>query len=226
MAPMVPNPAALSAVAYAPSGTRAPLAQARVESCCRVGPALRRIARTIPIVPELLTAFAAYSHGTEFATPSGPGIAVEDIEPGDELRMMDGGPTQVLWVGMMDLTPQMSRRLFEDGAAPMVRILPDRFGYARPARDLILGARAQITGHGMASDLVDYEQVLPVTPPGPVRLFQLVCDKHGGQLIANGLGLPGFALGSWMESQDPLVQGVMQSMLPGGERTMHEVRVA
>lgn len=226
MALMVPNPAALSAVAYAPSGTRAPLAQARVESCCRVGPALRRIARTIPIVPELLTAFAAYSHGTEFATPVGPGIAVEDIEPGLELRMMDGATTRVLWVGMMDLTPQMARRLFDDGAAPLVRILPDRFGYARPARDLILGSRAQVTGHGLASDLIDYEQVLPVTPPGPVRLFQLVCDKPGGQLIANGLGVPGFALGSWMEQQEPLVQSVMQSLLPGGDRPMGGMRVA
>lgn len=226
MALMVPNPAALSAVAYAPSGTRAPLAQARVESCCRVGPALRRIARTIPIVPDLLTAFAAYSHGTEFATPTGPGIAVEDIEPGLELRMMDGATTQVLWVGMMDLTPQMARRLFDDGSAPMVRILPDRFGYARPARDLMLGAQAQVTDHGLASDLVDYEQVLPVTPPGPVRLFQLVCDKPGGPLIANGLGVPSFALGTWMEAQDPLVQGVMQSLLPGGDRPMGGMRVA
>ncbi len=226
MALMVPNPAALSAVAYAPSGTRAPLAQARVESCCRVGPALRRIARTIPIVPDLLTAFAAYSHGTEFATPTGPGMAVEDIVPGCELRMMDGATTKVLWVGMIDLTPQTAHRLFGDGAAPLVRILPDRFGYARPARDLILGAHAQVIGHGLAHDLVDYEQVLPVTPPGPVRLFQLVCDKPGGQLIANGLGVPGFALGSWMEHQDPLVQGVMQSLLPGGDRPMGGARVA
>ena len=205
MAHVVPNSTASFAVTIAPSGTRAPLAQARVESCCRVGPSLRRTARTIPIVPELLTAFAAFSHGTEFATPTGPGIAVEDIEPGMELRTMDGESTQVLWVGMLDMTPQMARRLFADGTAPLVRVLPDRFGYARPARDLILGAKAQVDvfgNLGLAEDLVDFEQVLPVTPPGPVRLFQVVCDRAHVQLIANGLGVPAFMLGSWLDQQD------------------------
>lgn len=228
MAQLPPIPAAFSAVPLAPSSVRAPLAQARVESCCRVGGALRRTARTIPIVPELLTAFAAYSHGTEFATPTGPCIAVEDIEPGTELRVMNGSVIQVLWVGMIDLTPQMASRLFAEGDAPLVRILPDRYGYARPSRDLILGARAQVgKSKQFAFECVDGEQVLPVTPPGPVRLFQLVCDRPGTELIANGLGVPGFTLGGWLEQQDPLVQGIMQSFLPGGNRPgLNGVRVA
>ena len=228
MAQLPPMPAAFTAASPASSGLRAALAQARVESCCRVGDALRRTSRTIPVVPELLTAFAAYSHGTEFATPAGPCVAVEDVEPGTELRAMDGSVIQVLWVGMLDLTPQMASRLFTEGNAPLVRILPDRYGYARPARDLILGARAQVgQSKQFAFECVDGEQVLPVTPPGPVRLFQLVCDRPGAELIANGLGVPGFTLGGWLEQQDPLVQGIMQSFLPGGNRPgINGVRVA
>lgn len=228
MAQLPPMPAAFSAVPLSSFGMRATLAQARVESCCRVGDALRRTARTIPVVPELLTAFAAYSHGTEFATPAGPCIAVEDVEPGIELRVMDGSVTQILWVGMLDLTPQMAGRLFTEGDAPLVRILPDRYGYARPSRDLILGAHAQVgKSRQLAIECVDREQVLPVTPPGPVRLFQLVCDRPDTELIANGLGVPGFTLGGWLEQQDPLVQGVMQGFLPGGNRPgLAGVRVA
>ncbi len=226
MAPMVPNPAAFSAAPYAPSGTRAPLAQVRLESCCRVGSSLRNISRTMPVVPQLLPAFAAYTHGTEFATPTGPGVAVEDIEPGMELRLLDGSATRVLWVGMLDLTPAAVQRLFTDGTAPLVRILPDRFGYARPARDLILGARAMGPDGRLASDLVDYEQVLPLTPPGPVRLFQLVCDRTQVDLIANGLGVPSFSLGKWFDQQDPLVQGIVQKFLPGGDRPDSASRVA
>lgn len=230
MAQKAPYSAAGLPASVTPSGPRAPLAQARIESCCRVGGSLRRIARTIPLVPDLLTAFAAYSHGTEFATPTGPGLAIEDIEPGMSLRMMDGRETKVLWTGALDLLPGMAGRVLDAGTAPMVRILPDRFGYARPARDLILGARAQVKwGDGKtryAADIIDYEQVLPVTPPGPVRLYQLVCERPGAELIANGLGVPSFGLGQWLEGRDPMVQGLVALFLPGGDRPNNGARVA
>ena len=180
---------------------------------------------SIPLVPALMVAFAAFTHGTEFAVPQGPNVAIEDLIPGDELRTMSGDSARLLWVGSVELTPVMLSRATPPDCPGLVRILPDRFGYARPARDIVLAGGAEINVGDFpreARGLVDYESILPVTPPGPVRMFQLVCDKPSA-LIANGLSVPSFALSTWLTQQNPLVQDLLAQVLPGGG---HEIDVA
>ncbi len=194
-----------------------------MESVCRVGAVMQRFSKTVPVPASLLPAIAAFNHGTEFAAPTGPGIAVEDLEPGMELRLIDGTSTTLLWIGALDLSPSLAQALCADGSAPLVRILPDRFGFARPARDLVMGAEGRLArpdGRPMrAVDAVDYEGILPLTPPGPVRLYQVVTDRPGALLIANGLGVPAFGLRGWLDQQDSVVQGIVSHFLPGGPHT-------
>lgn len=216
MAQLAPFSTALSVVPVRPSAPRAPLARVRVEAQFYSGKNLIRSQSSVPLMPGLLSAFAGFTHGTEFAMAEGPSVAVEDLEPGMELRAPNGETMPIQWIGSVELMPAMLARLGTPDAPALVRILPDRFGYARPARDIVVAGCTQVsTGSSVkpAHALVDYEAVLPVTPPGPVRMFQLVCTQPL-DLIANGLGAPSFSLSNWLSVQNPLMQDVLADVLP------------
>jgi len=152
-------------------------------------------------------AFAAFARGTLLAGPDGP-IAIEDLEPGMQLTTRDDGPKTVQWVGKILLVPNTERQRPEMGR--LTRVSADSFGLNRPMPDLILGAAAHLLQSGpsvratthhdhalvAARALIDWENLIEVTPPSPVELYHLAFDSHA-VVIANGLEVeschPGYA---------------------------------
>ncbi len=200
-----------------PSASRAPLARVRVSSQFSDGLSTRRAQANIPLIPSLMTAFASFAHGTEFAMAQGPCIPVEDLEPGMELRSITGEISKIVWIGKVQMAPALLSKLGNPDAPAMVRILPDRFGYARPAHDIVVSGDTLIsTGSSIkpANTFVDYESVMPVNPAGPVQMFQVVCAKQMN-LIANGMGVPSFSLHNWLQTQNLPIQHLLADLLPG-----------
>ena len=56
-----------------------------------------------PAIPAFEDAFGALGRGTILQTRHGP-VAVEDLMPGDSLRLIDGSFAPLLWRGMMTIT--------------------------------------------------------------------------------------------------------------------------
>ncbi len=224
VAQLIPFPTDLSVLpirSYAPHVSEM---RARVHAKFKIDRDIIDASSIVRLIPGVITAFAGYTHGTEFAMADGPNVAVEDLEPGMELRAPDGEITSLLWIGSVELSPAMLAHIGGPDAPALVRILPDRFGYARPARDIVVAGDARInTGTTVkpANTMIDFDGVLPVTPPGPVRMFQLVCVRPT-DLIANGMVMPSFSLSNWLSKQNPLVQDILADVLPGGP-TSNEV---
>lgn len=215
---------ALSVVSARPSAPRAPLARVRVEARYLQADQTHRSQASLPVMGSLLTAFASFTHGTEFAVADGPNIAVEDLEPGMTLRGLSGKTARLTWIGSVELTPAMLSRISGPDSPALVRILPDRFGYARPARDIVTSGETRICvgpGRKPAGHFVDYESVLPVSPPGAVRMYQLVCETPL-DLVANGMGAPSFSLNNWLSLQTPPLRALLGDLLPG-QTPSHQV---
>lgn len=138
------------------------------------------IARAHPAFEE---AFSALTHGAIVQTQTGY-VSVEDVLPGDEIRLADGSFETLLWRGRIVVTPP------EDGsetpATTLTRITADALGYNKPTQDLVLGPSARllhrancirkVTGTDAAfipaSDFIDDNTVLALRPTGPVSVFQ------------------------------------------------------
>lgn len=142
-------------------------------------------------------AFAAFVRGTLLASPNHP-IAIEDLEPGDVINTRDAGPLPVQWVGKITLVPNVDRQ--RPDMSRLTRVSADSFGLGRPMPDLMLGAAAHLLQSGpsiraltnqshalvSARSLVDWENLIEVTPPTPVTLYHLAFDRHA-VIWANGL---------------------------------------
>lgn len=138
------------------------------------------IARAHPSFEE---AFAALSHGAIVQTQNGH-MSVEDVLPGDEIRLANGEYETLLWRGRITITPS------DENAGKMgrtlTRITADAMGYSRPTQDLVLGPSARllhrangirkVTGSDAAfipaSDFIDGNTVLALQPSNPVSVFQ------------------------------------------------------
>nr|WP_322895226.1 MULTISPECIES: Hint domain-containing protein [unclassified Yoonia] len=164
---------------------------------------------TAPAIPAFEDAFAALGRGTILQTPGGS-VAVEDLVPGDQIRMSEGHFMPLLWRGTVTISP-------EDVAGPysrrmLTRITAGALGIGRPLQDLILGPAArlrhcttgitQLTGSRAAyipaSDFVDGDQFIALRPTAPVDLYQLGFASQE-TLLVNGIGVeslnPGTAFG-------------------------------
>lgn len=152
------------------------------------------IARAIPAFED---AFAAIGHNAIVQTENGY-TSVEDVYPGDKIRMTDGSFDTLLWRGRITLNPAQKT----ENASPitMTRITGDAFGDNRPTQDLVLGPSARILYRSSgirritgceaafipASDFVDGNNVLTLRPSGPVSVFQFGFDKQRS-LSVNGM---------------------------------------
>ncbi len=148
--------------------------------------------RLAPATPSFENSFNAFARGTLFQTARGI-VAIEDLWPGDVMRLADGRSEVLAWRGSIDLVPQAER-------CRLVRFSPEALGYGRPASDLVLGGQARIyhrspgirrvTGHegGLipAADFVDGVGVIEVTPGSGVQMFHLAFQQHE-RLLANGV---------------------------------------
>lgn len=164
-----------------------------------------------PAIAAFEDAFGALGHGAIVQTNNGP-MAVEDVLPGDQIRLSNGRFEKLLWCGAMTLSPQDHDTGSEHGS--LTRITADALGLNRPAPDLILGPTARLlhrasgirtlTGRGAAffpvRDFVDGTNIIALQPAAEVKVYQLGFEKHEG-LAVNGIEIeslhPGtaFALG-------------------------------
>lgn len=139
-----------------------------------------------PAIPLFESAFSAFARGVVLGSPNG-GIAIEDLHPGDWLNTSTGEPAQVLWIGSSSFVPADTGR-----RVPLVRIMADSFGLARPGSFVTIGPGARLlqtppklrgtTGGAPmltpASAFVDNVNVIEVVPPTPIRLFHICLSRH------------------------------------------------
>lgn len=149
-----------------------------------------------PAEPHLDEAVAAFAHGTLIATPNGP-VAVEDLEPGMQLRTADAGPRTLVWVGSTVLTGPAAG---PGAAVSMTRITADSLGFGRPMPDLVLGPRARMMvrhpgcrricgsdeAFAPASAFVDGASLIALHPVRPTRVYHLALARQH-ILLANGI---------------------------------------
>ena len=152
------------------------------------------IARAHPAFEE---AFAALGHSAIVQTQNGL-MSVEDVLPGDEVRLADGSYETLLWRGRITLGPAANAANAKQPL--MTRITGDALGFSRPSQDLVLGPSARLLHRASgirkvagseaafipASDFIDGNNVLSLQPSAPVSVFQF---GFAGQrcLMVNGI---------------------------------------
>ena len=158
--------------------------------------------RIVPAMPAFEDAFCTFARGTLLLTDRGQ-VAVEDILPGDKVRTADEGFQTLLWRGTTIVTAQAPRQ--DPAMGKLTRIASDALGIARPMPDLVLGPRARILHRGPgvrtltgqdaaavpARDFCDGVQIVELTPPTTVPVFQLGFEGHH-RILANGVEVESF----------------------------------
>lgn len=150
-----------------------------------------------PALPVFEDAFGALGHGAMLQTETGP-VPVEDLMPGDRVRLADGHFDTLLWHGTMVLHPD------DPFASPdtncLIRIMADTLGYHRPSPDLVLGPTARLfhkargvralTGSDAAfipaRDFADGANIITLRPAAPVNVYQLGFARHQ-RISVNGI---------------------------------------
>lgn len=152
-----------------------------------------------PALPLFESAVSAFTRGVSLSSPKGM-IAIEDLVPGDWLNTSSGDPAQVIWIGSSSFVPADAGR-----RTPLVRVMADSFGQARPASFVTVGPAARLlqtpphlrgTAAGAAlltpaQEFVDNVNVIEVIPPTPVRLFHICLTRHAA-IDAGGLMMETF----------------------------------
>ncbi|MGR3484404.1 MAG: Hint domain-containing protein [Paracoccaceae bacterium] len=131
--------------------------------------------RLAPATRPFEEAFAALARGTLLSSERGT-LAIEDVRPGDRLKIVGGTFHPVLWTGATTIVPRAAGQSQLMGQ--MIRIPSDALGIGRPMPDLMLGPRAALydprrRAFFPAADRIDGESVLAISPPSPVEVFHL-----------------------------------------------------
>ncbi|MFA8387361.1 MAG: Hint domain-containing protein [Pelagibaca sp.] len=175
---------------------------------------------TVPASSTFEACASAFARGTLISTVMGP-IAVEDLIPGD-LVETHRGPQPVMWIGSTPYLPDFG------GDTTSLTHLLRLPGVGMDQSDLLLGPSARMVirqDHftdllncdavlAPASDYVDGDRVLKITPPGPVQLYHVALRRHG-ILRANGHELESYHPGRISASEiGTSVRAMLQSMFP------------
>lgn len=197
----------------------------KVEIACLLRGETSEASYLVPALPAFDAAFAAFARGTLFATGRGP-VAVEDLQPGEPVRVAGGMLRPLLWRGSTMIVPAGAGR--GQGQDPamgrLTRIAADAVGVGRPTGDLVLGPWARVVHRGAgarprtgqdvallpAASLADGVGIIEIVPPAPVEVFHLGFERHE-RLLAQGveveshhpgpaaaLELDGDLLGLWL----------------------------
>lgn len=154
--------------------------------------------RVGPAVPEFEVGFSAFARGTLIATEEGQ-VAVDDLLPGARIKTVNNGTRTLRWIGSMMYVPKPGQRT---DTTSLTRIYADSFGLGRPMPDLLIGPGARLfrtspqdrcaTGTPTpASELVDGDSVMQVSPISPVEIYHVAFDAP--QIIwANGMECEAF----------------------------------
>ena len=97
--------------------------------------------RKAPALASFEDAFGAVGHGAILQTNNGP-MAVEDLLPGDEIRLSNGRYEKLLWSGSITISPVDHDANPDHGS--LTRITADALGLNRPSPDLVLGPTARL----------------------------------------------------------------------------------
>lgn len=162
--------------------------------------------RSVPALPLLDTAHAAFARGALVSTPRGP-VAVEDLSPGDTIVTVAGGAVPVAWIGWVTFRPDRS-----GNGAPLTRVMADAFGLGRPLADLVMGPgarllsrprqlRARLGADGVLSPvhaMADGFHAIRMVPRQPVTFYHLALRRHA-MIVVNGLETESFHPGAGFE---------------------------
>ncbi|OAN74803.1 hypothetical protein A8B81_04000 [Sulfitobacter pontiacus] len=175
-----------------------------------------------PATPLFEEPFSAFAHGTLIRTTQGE-IPVEDLCPGDRIVQADGLHAPLLWVGSSKFVPaDIGHR------TPLVRVMADSLGLARPSGFLTFGPAARILHtpqnlrgaeqtrkvFTLMRDLVDGVNIIEIQPPTPVRLYHLGLARHAA-ISVSGLEMETFHPGPSTIAALPLHQrDAFLSMFP------------
>jgi hypothetical protein len=155
------------------------------------------ISRVAPALPTFENAFGALGRGAMVSTDNGP-MTVEDLLPGDKVRLANGEYETLLWRGSMVMQPDDPNANSEHSS--LTRITTEALGPSRPAPDLVLGPTAHLlhraagvrtlTGKRAAfipaRDFVDGSHFIALHPTIPVQLYQLGFARQES-LLVNGI---------------------------------------
>ncbi|MDO6589161.1 hypothetical protein DS901_04095 [Loktanella sp. D2R18] len=155
------------------------------------------MARVAPAQPTFENAFGALGRGAMVSTDNGP-MTVEDLLPGDRIRLANGELETLLWRGSMVIRPDDPNINSEHSC--LIRITAEALGPTRPMPDLVLGPTAHLlhraagvrtlTGKRAAfipaRDFVDGNQFIALRPTIPVQVYQLGFDRQES-LLVNGI---------------------------------------
>lgn len=189
------------------------------------GGQVERSTRLAPALPQFEDAFSAIARGTLITTDRGP-VSIEDLTPGNRVLTLERGPETLLWVGSMMLYPAGSTPGVESGG--LVRVTADRFGYARPMADLLLGPTARLlhrharvaeiigtqAAFAPARGFVDGMGVIRIDPISPVPVFHLAFAGHR-TIRANGIEIESFHPGLATDAMlDPELMALFLAFFP------------
>ncbi|MBQ1203819.1 MAG: Hint domain-containing protein [Loktanella sp.] len=148
-----------------------------------------------PAIPAFEDAFAAMGRDAMLETPQGP-VPIEDIPPGDRVRLDGGDFAPVLWRGMITIQPQSCP------TRALTRVVAAALGPGRPRRDVILGPAARLcqctrgvtalaarrAAYIPASDFVDGSHFVALRPAVAVDLYQIGFASQE-TILVNGIGI-------------------------------------
>lgn len=163
----------------------------------------QKIAPALPVFEE---AFSAFARGTMFETDQGP-VPIEDLLPGDRLRMANGSHRTLRWKGSCILVPNTPQTASE--MDHLIRVSSEAFGFARPRMDCVFGPSARLyhsnssvralTGHDGAfvplKDFIDGVNTVQVRPATPVEVFHLAFVEQE-RLVASGIEVESYHPGA------------------------------
>ncbi|MBT8410453.1 MAG: Hint domain-containing protein [Octadecabacter sp.] len=164
---------------------------------------IHEFTRLAPAIAAFEDSFASLARSALLPTDRGT-VAIEDILPGDKVKTVTNGFQTVHWCGAITLVPnhtdQDARRY--SGMNKLTRISADALGIGRPMMDLLLGPSARlyhrsptlerVTSHAAAfvpaSDFIDGVNIIEISPPTPVKVFQIGFANHE-RITVNGVEL-------------------------------------
>lgn len=143
----------------------------------------QRRSTSVPDMPLFRMAFNAFARGALVQTPSGP-IAVEDLLPGMLVDTVEGTPQRITWTGSMASMAAGGRGQTEY----LYRFTEGSHGLGQGLPDLLLGPGARLMRPGQFGrdtarlspvvELADGQQVVQVSPRGPVQLYHIALPSH------------------------------------------------
>ncbi|GFE63358.1 Hint domain-containing protein [Litoreibacter roseus] len=186
----------------------------------------------------LENACSSLVRGALINTYDGP-VAIEDIVPGTLVDTSDHGLLPVQWIGSYTIDPND----VED-SDPLIRVMTDAFGLAKPSQDLMVTGRAHMRlRHAACTTLFGLRHafapvrcfedglgVIAIKPVARVTVFNIAFERQATYL-ANGMELESYHPGTHSEAlRDDELRHMLLRLFPNvrgtgdfGQRTIERL---